>query len=429
MSSFYSLFLFNLIIAYSYSKLEKNDEEKLLFVWEHFRHGARGPYRSFDEINWKDIFNEKWDGDGELSPLGMRMHYLLGVSTKNKYSDFLSKEYDPNELLIRSTDVNRTILSAFSTLQGLYNPSTVMNLTDKQIKNSNIQNLNYSNSINDKISKLENKATEGGYGFYPVHTYPTNYDHQFNLYRSDECPGISKYINEARNTKEMKDLINETCSRINETYGEYIFNFMNISGVEEPDYLFDFSNLFTIADTFIADYYNGREMKIINDTLINMEEFYHECLNLSYIESYLRQFGIPVSNVLYIGVSPIFRTLFNYMDNRINLDKKGQTDKKVSESPRFIITAGHDNSLAANDLFLKEEFNIPYERAEYSHSQFYELWKNEINGKYFIKYLVNHEEKAVFDYDEFKAKVSSKLYSQEEINSICNGETSFNSKR
>ena len=137
MSSFYSLFLFNLIIAYSYSKLEKNDEEKLLFVWEHFRHGARGPYRSFDEINWKDIFNEKWDGDGELSPLGMRMHYLLGVSTKNKYSDFLSKEYDPNELLIRSTDVNRTILSAFSTLQGLYNSSTVMNLTDKQIKNSN----------------------------------------------------------------------------------------------------------------------------------------------------------------------------------------------------------------------------------------------------------------------------------------------------
>ena len=198
-----------------------------------------------------------------------------------------------------------------------------------------IQNSNYSNSINDKISKLENSAIEGGYGFYPVHTYPTNYDHQFNLYRSDECPGISKYINEARNTKEMKDLINETCSRINETYGEYIFNFMNISGVEEPDYLFDYSNLFTITDTFIADYYNGREMKIINDTLINMEEFYHECLNLSYIESYLRQFGIPVSNVLYIGISPIFRTLFNYMDMRINLDKKGQTDKKVSESPIY----------------------------------------------------------------------------------------------
>ena len=84
MSSFFSLFFVSLIITYSFSKLEKNNEEKLLFVWEHFRHGARGPYRSFDEINWEDIFKEKWDGDGELSPLGMRMHYLLGVSTKNE---------------------------------------------------------------------------------------------------------------------------------------------------------------------------------------------------------------------------------------------------------------------------------------------------------------------------------------------------------
>ena len=417
------LIIFFLKIIFLISKNPSNEGEKLLFVWEHFRHGARGPYRSFDEKNWKDLLNESWNGEGELSPLGMRMHYLLGISSKEKYANFLSKIYNPNEILIRSTDVNRTILSAFSTLQGLYNSSTTNLLNEKQIKNSNIPNLNRSELINEKIKDLKNKAIEGGYNLFPVHIYPTNYDHQFQIYRIDECPGIAKYLDEARDSEELKQIFNESSTQINNTYGEYIFKFMNKSGVEDPYYLFDYSELFSIADTFIADYYNGRELKNINDTGINMDDFYNDCLNISFIESYYRQFGIPVSKVLYIGVSPVFRTLFSYMDMRINLDKNGESDKILSESPRFVLTAGHDSSLAANDLFLKAEFNISYERAEYSHSQFYELWKNEINGKYFIKYLVNHKEKAIFDYEDFKLKILPKLYSTDEINKICKGET------
>ena len=105
---------------------------------------------------------------------------------------------------------------------------------------------------------------------------------------------------------------------------------------------------------------------------------------------------------------------------RIMLDKTGETDKIVSESPRFVLNAGHDSSLGANDLFLKTEFNISFKRAEYSHSQIYELWR--INGSYFIKYLVNHEEIKTFDYNEFKNNVLNKLYSTEQISKICNGE-------
>jgi hypothetical protein len=223
-----------------------------------------------------------------------------------------------------------------------------------------------------------------------------------------------------RNKEEIKKLFNETSTKINDTYGEYIFKFMNISGLEDPYYLFDFSNLFSVADTFITDYYNGRELKIVNDTGINMKDFYEDCLNISFIESYYRQFGYPVSKLLYFGVSPVFRTLFNYMDMRITLDKSGESDKILSESPRFVLNVGHDNSLAANDLFLNTEFNISFERAAYSNSQFYELWRKDNN--YIIKYLVNHEEKAVFDYNEFKKKVLSKLYTPEQINKICNGE-------
>ena len=409
-------FVLNFIIILFINSKELNDpNEKLLFVWEHFRHGARQPYSSFDDINWKDILNENWNGYGELTPLGMRMHYLLGISTKEKYKYFIN-EYNPNEILIRSTDVNRTILSAFATLQGLYNDSNYI-LNDEQIKRSIIQNKNYS----EEITNLKNSEIEGERSFFPVHIFPTNYDHQYQLFRKNECPGIEKYINEIKNSSEYINLINEICERINNTYGEYIFKFMNKSGIEEPNYLYDFNNLFSIADTFVADYFNGKDLKYINDTGINMDKFYNECLNISSIDSYYRTFGLTPSKLLYISISPAFISLFNYMDMRIDLDKKGESEKIVAKSPKFVLTAGHDNSLGLNDLFLKYEFDINYDKAVYSHNQVYELWKNEKENKYYIKYLVNFDQKGVFDYEEFKKKVNSKIYSSEQIEEICNG--------
>ena len=409
-------FVLNFIIILFINSKELNDpNEKLLFVWEHFRHGARQPYSSFDDINWKDILNENWNGYGELTPLGMRMHYLLGISTKEKYKYFIN-EYNPNEILIRSTDVNRTILSAFATLQGLYNDSNYI-LNDEQIKRGIIQNKNYSEEINN----LKNSEIEGERSFFPVHIFPTNYDHQYQLFWKNECPGIEKYINEIKNSSEYINLTNEICERINNTYGEYIFKFMNKSGIEEPNYIYDFNNLFSIADTFVADYFNGKDLKYINDTGINMDKFYNECLNISSIDSYYRTFGLTPSKLLYISISPAFISLFNYMDMRIDLDKKGESEKIVAKSPKFVLTAGHDNSLGLNDLFLKYEFDINYDKAVYSHNQVYELWKNEKENKYYIKYLVNFDQKGVFDYEEFKKKVNSKIYSSEQIEEICNG--------
>ena len=409
-------FVLNFIIILFINSKELNDpNEKLLFVWEHFRHGARQPYSSFDDINWKDILNENWNGYGELTSLGMRMHYLLGISTKEKYKDFIN-EYNPNEILIRSTDVNRTILSAFATLQGFYNDSNYI-LNDEQIKRGIIPNKNYSEEINN----LKNSEIEGERSFFPVHIFPTNYDHQYQLFRKNECPGIEKYINEIKNSSEYINLTNEICERINNTYGKYIFKFMNKSGIEEPNYLYDFNNLFSIADTFVADYFNGKDLKYINDTGINMDKFYNECLNISSIDSYYRTFGLTPSKLLYISISPAFISLFNYMDMRIDFDKKGESEKIVAKSPKFVLMAGHDNSLGLNDLFLKYEFDINYDKAVYSHNQVYELWKNEKENKYYIKYLVNFDQKGVFDYEEFKKKVNSKIYSSEQIEEICNG--------
>ena len=120
-------------------------------------------------------------------------------------------------------------------------------------------------------------------------------------------------------------------------------------------------------------------------------------------------------------MSPIYRSIFNYMEKRIDLDKKGLSDKIVTNSPRFVIVSGHDTTLGTSVMFLQQEFGIKMSTAVYASGEAYELWKNEESGKYSIKYLFNQEEKAVFEYDDFKTKVFKKLYTQKEVEDICEG--------
>lgn len=417
--SFNKLFTFIFLITINKSLLKEESNEKLLFVWEHFRHGARGSYKSFDYKNWVDMIKEEWRGSGELTPLGMRMLYLLGVSCRNKYKDLLSSDFNPNEIFIMSTDVNRTLISAYSFLQGIYsNSKKNNNINNKQIKRAIIQNRNYSKQINNKIIILKNKSIEDGINAFPVHIYSTK-DYKYQLYRAEYCPGIGKNYTKIRNSEGIQKIYNDIFRTTNENFGKYIFKFMNKSIKDEPDYLYNYKTIKNLGDTFIADYFDGRNLTIIKNSGINIDKFYNHCLNISLITSYYNYYGNPLEKIVEFGVSPIFRDIFNYMDKRILLDKKGTPDKIISSSPKLFVVSGHDVSLAGIDLFLESKFGIPFRRADYSSNQIFELWKNKKDGKYYIKYLINLEIAGNFEYNEFKKKVFSYLYSDEEIKQVC----------
>lgn len=49
------------------------------------------------------------------------MQYLSGIKDRERYNDFLSQKYDPNEFVAFSTNYNLTIESLESRFQGLYN--------------------------------------------------------------------------------------------------------------------------------------------------------------------------------------------------------------------------------------------------------------------------------------------------------------------
>ena len=123
------------------------EDLELIFVYEHVRHGIRGPSSSYNSlfINGVDEFRVSWEGegDGELTLLGKRQHYDLGVRNRIKYGigknglgliDF--SKYNPEEVLFHATDYNRTHQSLNSQLLGMYQPGILKSLNKQQIDGS-----------------------------------------------------------------------------------------------------------------------------------------------------------------------------------------------------------------------------------------------------------------------------------------------------
>ena len=409
---FFNKKIINILLLFCFFNkflLKEESNEKLLFVLEHFRHGARGAYKLFDYKNWKDLLKENWKGPGELTSLGMRQHYLLGKSVRNKYKNFIDYEFNPNEIYIISTNVNRTLMSAYSNVLGMY----YNNNTDIINEESFIPNQNYSSIINDRQFEKESF-----YYNYPIHIFDDK-DLRYQLYRTETCPGFQEYfIKKIRESEGLKKLYKDAFEYTNSKFGKYLEKFIDQKIIHDLDYTKYFSSIEKICDTFIADYFDGRIIEELSKTGINFEEFNEHCLtNISLITVYYNYYGNPVEKSVEFGVSPMFREIFEYMEKRIKLDKENNPDKIIPSSPKFVVVSGHDVSLAAFDLFFKNRFHIDYQRADYANNQIFELWKKD--EKYYFKYLINLETAGEFDYYDFKNKVSQFLYTDEEIKKIC----------
>ena len=106
-------------VARAFSEAEIDDKDtKIGFAFELVRHGARSP------IEDRDLEKFKVE-EGILTAEGMRQRNLLGSFNRQRYTEeyqLLSPKYIPDEVIMMSTDVNRTIQSGYSELMGLYPP-------------------------------------------------------------------------------------------------------------------------------------------------------------------------------------------------------------------------------------------------------------------------------------------------------------------
>ena len=268
---------------------------KLIMVLEAYRHGAREPlsdYYNADEF-------KHW---GELTAVGMRQHYNLGKFLRRIYIEklkFLTTDYDPNEIYVRSTDYNRTIQSAISQLYGLYplgsGPMIPLNL-DPIYENPPF-NKNF-------LQKKHHKnGLPKGFQPVPVHSFP-KYEDRVLLPSENNCSIIDFYEEKAKNysyyqnlTKRFKNVSSEIGKLINLT--------------DEEIETLTIHDLNKIYDVLICDLYDDKPLpQNLTDTLWK---------NLTLISNIYKLYKVSADDdMLKFYVTPFYQEILYSFENKIN---------------------------------------------------------------------------------------------------------------
>ena len=111
-----ALLLLSLLTFNSFALFAK--EPKLIFALDVVRHGDRTAIHDIPSLPYK------WkEGRGQLTAKGMQQHFELGSKLRKRYIEelkLLGEVYHPKSVYVRSTDTDRTLMSAQSLLYGLY---------------------------------------------------------------------------------------------------------------------------------------------------------------------------------------------------------------------------------------------------------------------------------------------------------------------
>ncbi|NP_001085664.2 lysosomal acid phosphatase L homeolog [Xenopus laevis] len=169
------LILISLLLGLVFIAAPLAHSRQLRFVTLVYRHGDRSPVHGYPA----DVHKESaWpQGYGQLTQVGMKQHWDLGQELRARYKGFLNESYNRHEIYVRSTDVDRTLMSAEANLAGLYPPK------GSQIFNPNIP-----------------------WQPVPVHTVPESED-QLLKFPLTNCPA---YVKLQEETRQSVDYINMT---------------------------------------------------------------------------------------------------------------------------------------------------------------------------------------------------------------------------
>ena len=386
--------------------------QKLLFVNVHFRHGARGSLY-IDKEN-RDLLGHEWEKRGILTSKGKRQVFLNGIKHRERYSNFLSNKYYEDEIKVYSTDSYRAISSLECYLNGLYHNN---NINENIIeKNETVYPPgNVTQIMKEKINQLGNNAIPKDNHIIPINIFQKG-DHQFVLHEPGKISDC-QIINEIREKNVINYNINIMAKNFMEKYSSRLNNFFNLNNITlNSDFNYSYNQLHLLCDTLYSDFTDKRDLSNLTKEL-NFDEFFNDCQNI--LTNLLSDYVSGDKDTIIMSQSPVMKKLINWMDKRIELDKKGQGDKINAGSPKYTVWSGHDSSISTFEMFMKYIFNTKWLFPSFSTTILFELHKNDEKNLYEIKYLLNDETLLTINYDEFKRKVMEIIWNEEKIENFC----------
>ncbi len=368
--------------------LETSLGDKLVFVAEYARHGAR--YPSSEMFPWIR-------GKGYLlSPAGMRQHYILGRALRRRYIEvahFLSEYYDPREVRVRTSNAKRTIESAYAQLAGLYPPGTGPQIKSPQTTFAVPPNkFDYSAWTKD----LGNAAVN--HTFQPIPLNSMGGVEDYLMTPSGDCPGVAKtvrkFASENADERHLKD------KEFEWIYKELAAAF----GIPVED--IDIYKTLTLRDVLISALWEGHPikdekttMRLMNITAI-VDRYY----------SYRFYFNVSqedwmVSKVL---ATPILREI-------AGLARNATTKVEINRGLKFAMFLGHDNLMDAmlRQLGINATPLVPFAAV-----LLFEVYQR-ADGVHYVRIRYDDEYNGTLSMDEFSALVDDCTYSAEKFALYC----------
>ena len=386
-------------------------ESKVLFVFEHCRHGARGMKDLFED---KDILNEMWIGKEELSSVGLRQHYLLGVLMRKKYKELLDWDNLNNlkDIFVYSTPSNRTIMSARAQLFGMFNYNNNSNLSENQIQKATPYYLKNNLIIKELIDNLSYSVLPNNIpSEIPIHIIERE-ENLFQFEKDEKCEGIKKQ----RKQNEKKSIVKNSIEEFNKLFiTDELKKYLNCKNDSEKDFT-NLKNIQKLALSYIINKVDGRNLDEFEKLLKNKTLFYEKCMNILEIKSLEIQSGDKENLIAYASSSVLLRFILNLIDKVVENDKLNKTKNNV---PKFFLLSGHDTTLVMAADLLKVLFKSNKKFPSFATSQIFELIKS--NNQYYINLIFNNETtiQKNIKYGEFKQIIEEKCWSLEQTGIFC----------
>ncbi|XP_041452493.1 lysosomal acid phosphatase-like [Lytechinus variegatus] len=292
-------------------------ESTLRLVNVLYRHGDRSPAETFPNDPYQE--NSWPQGWGQLSKLGMQMQYGLGQFLGKMYqeSGFLNTNYTRPEINVRSTDVDRCLMSAESNLAGLYPPLAEMR-------------------FNPNISWQP----------IPVHTIPKEDDY---LLRADGTP--CPYYDELY-AKELED---DRVKEINTENKDFFEMLKNNTGVT---YDVTLSTVYKIEDPLFCEQAHGRTLPTwaTDEVLLKLE-------NLT-----------NIGMAMLFGTKELARLKGGPLVGKMIADMEEKSKNVTGIPAKFYMYSAHDTTLAA---FMSALGVYNGKQSPYASAVGVELWEDE----------------------------------------------------